>query len=97
STFNSLPRSPALCAILLQPHHARADWFTRFQNGAFGWFFKGFNRIFGRSTMAYSRMVGRLIRLSAAAVVAYLGLLGLTYLGFKKVPSGFIPQQDIGY
>src|SRR5712692_721156 len=42
-------------------------------------------------------MVGRLIRLSAAAVVAYLGLLGLTYLGFKKVPTGFIPQQDKGY
>src|SRR3989454_901065 len=69
SAFNSLTLSPALCAILLQPHHARADWFTRFQNGAFGWFFKGFNHVFGRSTAAYSRIVGRLIRLSAAAVV----------------------------
>src|SRR5713101_4132477 len=97
SAFNSLTLSPALCAILLQPHEARADWFTRFQNGAFGWFFRGFNHVFGRSTTAYSRMVGRLIRLSAAAVVAYLGLLGLTYLGFKKVPTGFIPQQDKGY
>ncbi len=97
SAFNSLTLSPALCAILLQPHQARADWFTRLQNGAFGWFFKGFNRVFGRGTTAYSRMVGRLIRLSVAALVAYLGLLGLTYLGFKKVPTGFIPQQDKGY
>jgi len=34
---------------------------------------------------------------SAAALVVYLGLLGLTYLGFKRVPTGFIPPQDKGY
>src|SRR5258707_825200 len=41
SAFNSLTLSPALCALLLQPHHARSDWFTRLLNGAFGWFFRG--------------------------------------------------------
>src|SRR5438552_6713373 len=97
SAFNSLTLSPALCAILLQPHQARADWFTRLQNGAFGWFFQGFNRVFGRSTAAYSRVVDRLIRVSAAAVLVYFGLLALTWFEFKRVPSGFIPQQDKGY
>ncbi len=97
SAFNSLTLSPALCALLLQPRHARGDWFTRFLNGAFGWFFGGFNKIFGRGTAAYSRMVGRLIRFSLAAVAVYFGLLGLTYLGFRGVPTGFIPQQDKGY
>src|SRR5207245_3763085 len=62
SAFNSLTLSPALCAILLQPHGVRHDWFTRLQNGAFGWFFKGFNRIFGPGTMASCRLVGRLVR-----------------------------------
>src|SRR5919206_907366 len=66
SAFNSLTLSPALCAILLQPHHARADWFTRILNALFGWFFRGFNFVFGRSTEAYSRMVGRLIRFGVA-------------------------------
>src|SRR6266496_1852551 len=71
SAFNSLTLSPALCAILLKPQHARADWLTRLLNGAFGWFFRGFNNIFGRSAAAYSRAVGRLIRVSAAAVLVY--------------------------
>ena len=97
SAFNSLTLSPALCAILLQPHHERQDWFARVLEGCFGWFFRGFNRVFGRSTQAYSGMVRRLIRGSAAVLVVYLGLIALTYFGFKKVPSGFIPQQDKGY
>src|SRR5437879_1065756 len=91
SAFNSLTLSPALCALLLQPPHARSDWFTRLLNGVFGWFFNGFNRVFGRSTTAYSRIVGRLIRLSAAAGAAYLGLLGVTSFGVKKVAAGLLP------
>src|SRR3989442_7976642 len=97
SAFNSLTLSPALCAILLQPHGARRDWFTRVLDAVFGWFFRGFNFIFGRSTTASRRIVGWLIRLSAAAGERYLGFLGFTYFGFKKVPTGFISQQDKGY
>src|SRR5213078_3079245 len=97
SAFNSLTLSPALCAILLKPQHARADWFTRLLNAGFGWFFRGFNKVFGRTAAAYSRVVGRLIRVSAAAVLVYFGLLAFTWFEFKRVPSGFIPQQDKGY
>src|SRR4029079_10709696 len=57
----------------------------------------GFNRVFGRSTAAYSRVVGRLIRWSAVALLGYAGLLVLTYLEFKSGPTGFIPPQDKGY
>ena len=97
SAFNSLTLSPALCAILLKPHGAKPDWFTRILEAVFGWFFKGFNRAFGAGTNAYSWVVSRLIRLSVAAIAVYLGLLGLTYLGFTKTPTGFIPPQDKGY
>ncbi len=31
------------------------------------------------------------------ALLVYVGLLGLTYLGFTHVPTGFVPQQDKGY
>src|ERR1051325_6238381 len=57
SAFTSLTLSPALCALLLHPHHARSDWFTRLLNGAFGWFFRAFNYAFGKSTAVYSRVV----------------------------------------
>jgi multidrug efflux pump len=97
SAFNSLTLSPALCAILLKPHGVRQDWFTRGMNAVLGWFFNGFNKVFGRASEAYSRTVGRLIRLSVAVIVVYLGLVGLTWFGFKHVPSGFIPQQDKGW
>jgi multidrug efflux pump len=30
-------------------------------------------------------------------LLVYGGLIGLTYLGFKVVPTGFIPEQDKGY
>jgi hydrophobe/amphiphile efflux-1 (HAE1) family protein len=37
------------------------------------------------------------VRLSIVALLIYGGLLVLTYVGFKKVPMGFIPPQDSGY
>ena len=97
SAFNSLTLSPALCAILLQPHGARNDGFSRVMDGVLGWLFRAFNRAFGSATAAYSRAVGRLIRASAAVLVIYLGFIALTWYSFKKVPSGFIPPQDKGY
>jgi multidrug efflux pump len=38
-----------------------------------------------------------LLRLSVVALLVYVGLIGLTFLGFRVVPVGFIPQQDKGY
>jgi len=29
--------------------------------------------------------------------VIYAGLIGLTILGFSRVPTGFVPTQDKGY
>jgi multidrug efflux pump len=59
--------------------------------------FGGFNRLFDFVTGAYAGWVGRLVRLSVVVLVVYVGLLGLTGLGFVRVPAGFIPQQDKGY
>src|ERR1700685_4219795 len=65
SAFNSLTLSPALCAILLQPHGARHDLFSRMMDRTLGLFFKGFNKLFGAATNGYSRAVRGLIRVSA--------------------------------
>ena len=60
-------------------------------------FFKAFNRLFDVTTNYYGRAVGSLLRLSGIMLIVYGGLIGLTYLGFTRVPLGFIPPQDKGY
>ena len=39
----------------------------------------------------------RLIRFALFALIVYVGLLALTGVGFKTIPTGFIPTQDQGY
>lgn len=97
STFNSLTLSPALCALLLDRAHDDKDKFTRVIDRLFGWFFNAFNRFFDRFSEGYARLVGRLIRMTVVVVIFYVGLNGLNFLAFEKVPTGFIPQQDQGY
>jgi hydrophobe/amphiphile efflux-1 (HAE1) family protein len=97
SAFNSLTLSPALAALLLRPKEAKPDWFTRMLNFLFGWFFRAFNWTFDKVNVWYVRLLGRIIRMAAVAMLVYLGLIGLTWLGFKIVPVGFIPSQDQGY
>ncbi|MCC6124536.1 MAG: efflux RND transporter permease subunit [Pirellulales bacterium] len=97
SAFNSLTLSPALAAILLKPHGAKKDWLTRLLDLAFGWFFKGFNKVFNVTTGVYAGAVRHCVRASAIGLLVYGGLMYLTYYGFTVVPVGFIPDQDKGY
>ncbi len=97
STVNSLTLSPALSAILLKPHGAKKDLLTRAIDFALGWFFRGFNRGFGRATAFYERGVGGFLGRKGIIMAVYAGLLGLTYVGFQLVPSGFVPAQDKQY
>jgi multidrug efflux pump subunit AcrB len=66
-------------------------------NRAFGWLFYLFNQAFDAATGVYTRMVGSLLRVSFLVLLLYGGLLGLTYWGFTRTPTGFIPSQDKGY
>ncbi|MBN9120156.1 MAG: efflux RND transporter permease subunit, partial [Planctomycetes bacterium] len=66
-------------------------------NAALGALFRGFNWLFDSVTNVYGAAVGRTLRLSAIVLLAYGGLLVLTYTEFLRTPTGFIPQQDKGY
>src|SRR5262249_52732887 len=70
---------------------------TRLLNLTFGWFFRGFNWLFGAGTTLYTRGVAGLLRVSLIALLVYAGLLGMTYVSFTEAPTGFIPEQDAGY
>jgi hydrophobe/amphiphile efflux-1 (HAE1) family protein len=97
SAFNSLTLSPALAAILLKPRGAARDPVTRALDFLLGWFFRGFNKVFAAGTAAYTRAVAGLLSVSVVVLLAYAGLLALTYWEFNRVPTGFIPEQDRGY
>ncbi|MBZ4407048.1 efflux RND transporter permease subunit [Myxococcus sp. XM-1-1-1] len=98
SAFNSLTLSPALAGVLLRGHHGPKDGLTRFMEKAFGgWLFGPFNRFFDRASSGYVSLVRRVVRVSGMALVVYGGLLVLTWLGFAKVPAGFVPMQDKYY
>jgi len=97
STINSLTLSPALSALLLKSHDAPKDLLTRFMDKTLGWFFRGFNRFFNRSTDAYTIAVKGLVGRKGIMMALYAILLGFTYQSFQMVPSGFIPIQDKQY
>jgi multidrug efflux pump len=97
SAFNSLTLSPALASRLLRPREASRDIVQRVADGLFGWFFRRFNAFFTRASGAYTNGVGRVLRVAAVAVAVYIGLIGLTTVGFSRVPPGFVPTQDKEY
>jgi hydrophobe/amphiphile efflux-1 (HAE1) family protein len=97
SAFNSLTLSPALGALILRPRHSRRDWLTWVLDTLLGWFFRLFNRVLAGGTEFYAKVLRRVVRFSILALLVYAGLVGLTYFGFKTVPTGFIPQQDLGF
>jgi multidrug efflux pump len=60
-------------------------------------FFSLFHRALHYGTRVYVRVVGVVLRLSVPALAVYGGLLVLTWWGYGKMPTGFIPLQDRGF
>src|SRR5262245_1306396 len=60
-------------------------------------FFNLFNRGFDVVTAIYGRIVVVFLLVSVIVLLVYGGLLGLTWLGFTRIPAGFVPTQDKGY
>ncbi|MBI5571332.1 MAG: efflux RND transporter permease subunit, partial [Desulfomonile tiedjei] len=85
SAVNALTLSPTLCALLLQPHHGKKNAF-----------FRAFNTAFDRVTGSYSTLVSLSVRKIGVMVLLFVGLLGLTGLGFVRLPTGFVPLEDDG-
>jgi hydrophobic/amphiphilic exporter-1 (mainly G- bacteria), HAE1 family len=87
SAFNALTLTPALSAIFLGHHRQRAQ----------GVFFRAFNRVLIVGTEFYRSTLGRVISWRAVTLLAFVGVIGLTYWVYQRVPRAFIPEDDQGY
>ncbi|MFT3771259.1 MAG: efflux RND transporter permease subunit [Minicystis sp.] len=86
STFNSLTLSPALGALLLRAHVEHK-----------GLFFRGVDRVLAALRRGYGAVLALLLRHRAVVALAFCACLGGTYWLVKKVPTGFVPEEDQGY
>ncbi|MGX1786326.1 efflux RND transporter permease subunit [Bosea sp. NPDC055332] len=85
SAINALTLSPALCAILLRPHHGP-------RRGPIGYVMRGIDWTRDR----YGAGVARLVRISliSLALTAAFGA-GIYAMG-RITPTGFLPEDDQG-
>ena len=89
SAFNALTLSPALSALLLRPRQN--------SRGPLARFFNLFNRGYHRLTNRYVGLCRVLIHKSVFSLV-FLGVVALAVGVFgKKLPTGFLPEEDQGY
>ena len=100
SAIVSLTLSPAMAALLLKPHAAHEEEKTgllHMLGAPLRRFFAGFNWLFDKLSSGYANATRRLIRFSTIVLLAYAGLLGLTYYRLAATPTGLVPQLDRGY
>ena len=86
SAFNALTLSPALCALLLR--HREPS-----QKG----FFAAFNRWFARQMDRYTAFTPTLMRHVARTGLFVAVVLGAIFVVWRKLPAGFLPEEDQGY
>ena len=86
SAFNSLTLSPALSAAFLRHRPPSNFFFYRWFNAGFHWM-----------SHAYAASVHGLVRFRWLLMMAFVGIIGATYLISTRVPSAFLPVEDQGY
>jgi hydrophobe/amphiphile efflux-1 (HAE1) family protein len=97
SCFVSLTLSPALCAVLFEPHQRRDASRTGLAQRLLHGGFERFNRGFDGLSLGYGNFTRRLARGLTVVLLIYVALIGAAGVEFWRTPTGFIPEQDQGY
>jgi len=88
SAINAATLKPTQCALWL-----RAPTPPEKRNP----FFRFFNWLYDPVERAYARLIGRMARRSGLMALVGLALIALAFIGFARVPTGFLPLEDQGY
>jgi HAE1 family hydrophobic/amphiphilic exporter-1 len=86
SAFNALTLTPALSAIFLGHHRARAQSI----------FFRLFNKVFDAGSKFYTTTLRGVLRLRYAFLLAFAATLALAFWLYWTIPQGFLPEDDQG-
>ncbi|APG84970.1 efflux RND transporter permease subunit [Sinorhizobium americanum] len=85
SAINALTLSPALCAVLLKPHHGE-------KRGILGWLSRRIDN--GRDGYVY--VAEKIARRAVIGLVLLAVAIGASGWLFRVVPTGFLPSEDQG-
>jgi HAE1 family hydrophobic/amphiphilic exporter-1 len=89
SAFNALTLSPALAALMLKPKKESKGLLARF--------FGAFNRVFDKFTLGYVGVAGFFARKLIISLLVLGGIVVATVFLGRKVPGGFVPEEDNAY
>jgi len=89
SSVNALSLSPALCSLLLKE--------PKPYKGPLGWFFGKFNKGMKKTSESYLSFTNIIARKLKRSIVFIVILTAGAGLFGTLVPSGFIPEEDMGY
>ena len=83
----ALTLTPALCAMLLRPPAGETG----------NRFFRAFNRGFDGVRTRYIGAAGRIVSRPRAGIAAFLVIVVLAVVLYRRVPGAFIPEEDKGF
>jgi HAE1 family hydrophobic/amphiphilic exporter-1 len=86
SAFNSLTFTPSISALLL-----------RAESGKKNALFRAFNHVMHRTTARYVWTAKKAIKARYLVLVLFFAGLAATFVVYKRVPTGFVPDEDQGW
>jgi multidrug efflux pump len=90
SVLTALILTPALCATMLKPLPPGGAPPHR---GVFAWF----DRAFGATTRGYDKGLVRAVKHPGRMFIAYAGILVVMGVLYVRLPTSFLPQEDVGF
>jgi HAE1 family hydrophobic/amphiphilic exporter-1/multidrug efflux pump len=93
SVLVALIFTPALAATILKP----GDPLKHEGNGVLARFFRWFNDKFDRSRVVHENGVRKTIGGTRRAALAYFLICAVMLFTFWRLPTGFLPDEDVGY
>src|SRR6187399_874804 len=60
-------------------------------------FFRGFNRMYDGAERGYAWLITHMVARSGLVAAVAALIIGLSFYGFSRIPTGFLPIEDQGY